>query len=1035
MSDEHWEKLTYEPLDDPEYVPGETGQIKWNVVGVNGTAEKPNKEREMRSPSVLIGGHYWNIKYYPRGNPNEGTEQLSIYIECSNAPYDDSKRKTVTKVTSDSASESQQAAPGRTDPGESLRENSIAGADSTAVADSIAAAAPEQQPEPTTEEEYHPPQTSETENSPITETPWEIAAQVCCVIYNPGEPRVHVAQRSSHRYCNENNDWGWTRFHGPWDDIHKRQRFKRQALLRNDTLAFTVYIRTIKDDTGALWWHAPKDKNGWDSVARIGLKRLVHGDEVSHSSALIAALSAWLYLGPVIDAIGNIPIPDPVTESKNRIRPLTDALQQLVQENRRPRQISSSSQSFEISLDNIAKIISWYGEDCSSSKKDVVATWETIQRIINYEASDVEDMADASDFFPDVWTLKQSDVKRENRAFDGRIELQDLSKPEPDSVQESITSALGTDSVAAKLWRTATSRQCSRKCPSVLQIELNRQKFFSDTRRWKRLTHRIKIDENITVGLPSGEKISYTLYGMVVHSGALESNDYYSVIRPAGPGTAWVKYAGDKDSKGVTRLTTKQARESHEGKGKNAEGTSAVAYVALYVLTNALSEILVGSELRELPRNLGNDSSDAITPAPENGGNKRALVQVYQSDIFKHHHGRGIVDPWVCCPHIYELEFEFEVSKTLAAVEEHLVEQFTKTGRQERFRLWALDTKPQTSVRGTPRFVSSLKANFRLEELISSCGGARFWLQLIPSNQVQEMTQLDREEPAPPANSESAEARAGPPYSNPPPDHVMQEPEAQAAADEIMQGQEVSGSAEGSGNQEAVHTPSEALILQQEFPAWPETPTQEQENSPSGSTESQEIRSALEENMPLEQEQNLLDEPILTGTTPGIPDDSISRHNSEAANGEDIIMDEPQEPKASEMQVLASPTDRSLSWISGTERIQKAHLEMIYFFLKVFDCNEGTLIGLGSYFAKRDEQIGDVMRRIFAVDRDEAFDIFHERSLTLSKEDRLKPSNTFEEVDGTALDGSVFILQRQSSETEYVYIQNILLHMLHLTQI
>lgn len=978
------------------------------MVGVNGTAEKPNREREMRSPSVLIGGHYWNIKYYPRGNPNEGTEQLSIYIECSNVPYEDSISKGVTKVTSDSASENQQPAPGGISSRDTPRENSMV-ADSTVT--------PEQQSRPTPGEAHEASKTLETENSQITETPWEVAAQVCCVIYNPKEPRVHVAQRSSHRYCNENNDWGWTRFHGPWDDIHKRQRFKRQALLRNDTLEFTVYIRIINDDTGALWWHLPKDKIEWDSLARIGLKRLVH--EVSHSSALIAALSAWLYLGPIVNVIGNIPIPDPITEPTTRIRPLTDALQQLVQENRNSKKkTSSSSQSFKISLANIAKIISWYGED--SSKKDVVATWETIQRIVNYEASDVEDMADASDFFPDVWTLKQSDVKRENRAFDGKLETQDLSKTEPGSVQETVTSALETDCVAARLWRTLTDQQCGRKCPSILQIELNRQKYFSDTRRWKRLTHHIKIDENITVTLPSGEKTSYSLYGMIVHSGALESQDYYSVIRPAGPGTAWVKYAGDKDSKGVTRLTTKQARESHEGKGQNSEGTSAVAYIALYALTSALSGTLIGSELRKLPQSLGNDSSeisikpDAIIPAIANEGKKTAMVQVYQSDIFKYHHDRGIVDPWVGSPHIYEFVFEFEVSKTLAAVEEHLVEHFDKMGTQERFRLWALDTQPQSSIRGTPRFVPSLKAHLRLDELISSLGGSRFWLQLIPSNQIQEMTLLDSEEPAPTSTSEPAEPIVDPQYTNPPPDQVMQEPEAQAITDEIMQEQEVSGSTEEPEHQEVDHAPSEGPIQGQEFEAWSETPAREQESSPGESVEPQEIRSAPEQNMQEEQEQHSSDEPGLTGTTPRIPDD--------ATNGEDTVMDELQEPKASEIEILASSAKRSLSWISGAKRVPKAHLEMIYFFLKVFDCNDGTLIGLGSHFAKRDEQIGDVMKRLFAVDRDEAFDIYHESSLTLSEQDRVKPNYTFEGVDGPLfLDGSVFILQRRSSEAEYVY--------------
>ena len=989
--------------------------------GVNGTAEKPNKEREMRSPSVLIGGYYWNIKYYPRGNPNEGTEQLSIYIECSNLPDEEKKSKNTTRVNSDSGSEIQQTVIMRRNSENPSSENLI-GTDPTGTA------APEQHSEPTSEEVHPESQTSEIENDPAIEVPWEVAAQVSCVIYNPEEPRVHVAQRSSHRYCNENSDWGWTRFHGPWDDIHKRQRFKRQALLRNDTLAFAVYIRTINDDTGALWWHLPKDKLEWDSVARIGLKRLVH--EVSHSSALVAALSAWLYLSPFVSAISNISIPESLTESKIRIRPLTEALQFLIQENRSAKKASSSSQSFKISLANIADIISWYGEDSNSSKKDVVATWETIQRILSYEASNVENMADATDLLHDVWTLKQSDIKRENRAFEGIIEMQDFSKTEPSTVQETVDSALETDSVAAKLWQNMTNRAGRRTYPSVLQIELNRQKFFPDSRRWKRLTHRIKIDETVSVGLPSGEKASYTLYGMIVHMGALESDDYYSVIRPAGPGTAWVKYAGDKDSKGVTRLTTKQARENHEGKGKNSEGTSRVAYIVLYVLTNALPEILIGTNMREFLQNPGNrplkipDELKAIVLAPENQENKRALVQVYQSDIFRHHTGRGVLDPWANCLPNYaidpylKLEFEFEASRTLADVEEHLVGQFAKAGSHERFRLWALDTRPQSSIRGTPRLVPSLRAQLRLDELISSFGGSRFWLQLIPLNEVQEMILLDNptEEPAPTSTSEPAEVIAEAPHSNSAPsDQVMQESEVQASADDIMQGQEISGSVERTGHQETDQTPSQGLIQQQEFQTWPETPIPERESSPSRPAEPQEAQSTREETM--HEEQDHSSHP--TETASGVLDGSNLRNSNEITNGEDVIMDEPRETKATETEVPASATGRSLSWVTGSEPVQKAHLEMIYIFLKVFDCNAGTLQGLGCFFAKREEKIGDAMRRYFAADHDEAFDIFHEGSLLLGEQDRVKPGNTFEGIDGTVfLDGSVFILQRRSSEAE-----------------
>ncbi|KAK5096758.1 hypothetical protein LTR16_007334, partial [Cryomyces antarcticus] len=75
----HWEKVTFFDLHDPEHQPGDSGRIDWTIENYNGTKDHPNKELLMRSPTVRVGGHDWQIKFYPRGNDSE---YLSIYVEC-----------------------------------------------------------------------------------------------------------------------------------------------------------------------------------------------------------------------------------------------------------------------------------------------------------------------------------------------------------------------------------------------------------------------------------------------------------------------------------------------------------------------------------------------------------------------------------------------------------------------------------------------------------------------------------------------------------------------------------------------------------------------------------------------------------------------------------------------------------------------------------------------------------------------------------------------------------------------------------------
>lgn len=916
--------------------------MTWTVQGVNGTPEKPNKERIMRSPSVLIGDHYWNIKYYPRGN--DGTEQLSVYIECATSPYEEKKGVEATSTSPAAKSTDRDeslASPVETGnpPGNeaSIANDAAVATQGAGQPDSAWGADLENPPLPVVEE----PVATSADTLAINR--WEVAAQVSCVVHNPAEPRVHVCQKSSHRYYNDNPDWGWTRFHGPWEEIHKRQRFQRQALLRNDTLVFTAYIRTIKDDTGALWWHPPKEKPEWNSVARVGLKRLVCGH--FQSSALIAAISSWLYLVPIVDVIF-LRFLDLRRKLGSRIPPLLDAFQQLVRDALGP----ISSDVPEASLASIANILEWYGENIYYSKMDVVATWETLRRILNLEASEVASVAgvaDTGDIFQDVLTLKQSDIRKFEHPFSGNFGFQMSGGVEPRSVCETVRSVINTASESsAEGQNLSTFQKALSEYPAALQIELHRQKYSSGVRRWKKLTHRIRIDETLAIDLPfSGRTLEYTLYGMVIHSGDLESNDYYSVVRPGGPGSPWVKYASDRDRKGVIRLTGKQAITNHEGIGENSEGTAAVAYVVLYVRTDSLSKTLSrewkppvqpSSDLEKAAASLPGEASGLRTEHQE--VEKRVSVLVYRSDIFKVNTGRGILDPVL--QRSPSLNFDFAASATLFQLEKYLVEQYANADKQKSFRLWVLETDTPANVRGLPRLISP-SGDISLDEVARTHGGCHFWLHVIPAEEVGEMRQWygvsPEEPPAAPTSEQSA---------------AVEEP---ASPDQSRLGD----------------------VMQEQ------------------------------------------DGPSAANATVAHGDDSGSARPTGTANDGDTVMDEAQDLVNSEEPVSAAPTEPSLSWVVGTERGPKLHVERIYFFLKLFDCQTQTLCGVGGFFAKQEEKIGDVTRRLLSWGTDDLMDVFCEKSLLIKEKHRVKTNHTFQSMESAFFtDGSILIAQRRPSESE-----------------
>jgi len=713
---------------------------------VNGTPEKPNRETLMRSPSVLIGGSYWNIKYFPRGD--EGTQYMSVFIECSTTPRAEPLTEelgTEMPIQGITGNPEPLSAQATAEPAPSANLSGSAtlmvGGGGLPISD-----APETLLQPSL---TSPAGEVPEEEVPKIEKKWDVAAQVGCVVYNPEEPRVHASQTSSHHFYSDYPDFGWIRFHGPWDEIHKRQQFQRQALLRNDTLVFTAYVRITKDDTKALWWHAPKDTYKWDSLARTGLRRFSTG--TLHSSAIISAVSSWLNLRTIADVILNMRIPDPFKDSKSRPRPLFLALQDVVSDyfnKRTPRDP-------EASLDGVIKAMEWYGAELDS-KMDVVAIWEMIRRILSYEASNTVNIAGAPDLFPNLLILRQPDPWRDEQPILDSSASHGPKQPphhiEPHSVQEAFDFAVtGEPRTFRGCEGIGQEQQNWSNPPSLLQIELHRQSYNKELRQWRKLTHQIKINETLIVNPPgSHRKLEYTLKGMIVHSGDLESKNYSAIVRrPQAAGASWVAFAGEQEEKSVTYLTRKQAVTLHEGSSDHATGDAAVAYVVLYERADSLSGILltppVDPEDTELVKTSDTPLGESLEPgssqkeaAIETESHDRALsIHVYPSTSYINYAGRGFLyaGRW---PGWGSFELDIPARTTVSEVSKYIICQATSANGPEKPRqprLWALDFGDQQYPRGSPGLhmpSSEQWADLSLEQFAQITGGCHFWLHESP---------------------------------------------------------------------------------------------------------------------------------------------------------------------------------------------------------------------------------------------------------------------------------------------------------------
>ncbi|KAF2005384.1 hypothetical protein P154DRAFT_457353 [Amniculicola lignicola CBS 123094] len=520
LDHEHWENKAFPPLEDPEYKAVASGRIDWVVEHYNGTKEQPNRDLVMKSPPMKIGGYEFQIKFYPKGNDSD---YLSVYVECLG--FEDKTSKPEDGTTSEPPVKAE---------------------------DEMAVDVDEAPKTPITEEPKFQHAPLPVLGHPPFPKRRAVAAQVSVVLYNPSEPRVNYARTCLHRYCNGSPDWGWTRFHGPYYDIPHRMRGQRQALLRDDKLAFTGYVRIVEDETDCLWEHHNRENNPWDSFAMTGLQSLAMGEGTgSPGGHLISAIASWMLFKPFRKFLYDFHVPDPDLEPFVRPKPLIAALQKVLYMLRT--QVKPGAGT--VLLDDVLDALEWYGINERLDKQDVTEVWEILRLRMEEELQGTS----FADILDDIFGAKR----------DYTTGIPSYRAP-----------VIGVETMQQAVNKAVDFAHPTKPLPQLLTIELERQEFDIATRSYVKLMNKVTLDDHITVrGTP------YTLYGFVVHRQTLQSYLYEPILRPEGPGSKWYIYTDAKEENMVKCLTKRAAVDVHEGKpGKEkVVGNDPIAYIVMYV--------------------------------------------------------------------------------------------------------------------------------------------------------------------------------------------------------------------------------------------------------------------------------------------------------------------------------------------------------------------------------------------------------------------------------------------------------------------
>ncbi|KAF1983368.1 hypothetical protein K402DRAFT_396610 [Aulographum hederae CBS 113979] len=576
---DYWQTKNSTTLNDPEYRPGAYGRIDWTVDRCNGSRENQNKELLMRSEAVTIGGYDWKIKFYPRGIAGD-YEYMGVYVECTSLMSDRSRSSS----GDDTFASLMNVLPPPDSPARNL---------------------------------IHP--SPPFNGNEYVEMRPGVVAQIVVVAYNPDEPRVHCHKADLHRFCARQSDWGWSRFRQFYEACH-RQRGQRQALLRNDKLAFTAHIRIIEDDTGCLGEHITTENPEWDSFGLTGFKPMKWAK--TRGGNVTSVVAYWMTCRPFIVFLTTVDIAHPGLDSRRPPMKMVAALQKVLYETMTLDPMSDR----EVSLKPILDALLWYGIATKLGKLDAVQIMEILRRKI-------EDELEGTKF---AYVMNSIFGKRANRSVGGT--------PVPRRFQVGGTAQSIREAIAQSESQFESTFAPDLPLPQVIEIELERQRFDEKKRSWAKLVNRVELDEEIEV---QGEV--YYLHGFIAHKDNLESGTYYPIVRPGGPGGKWYSFDDGPNDSRVKCLTKREALDVHAGSA-SADGkeTTAVAYFVFYIRKD-LSDSY--KNYRSLIWNVPNyvrypnlyfssampSEVTSVNPGP-------VEFQVIDSKLFKARRGPGFID-------------------------------------------------------------------------------------------------------------------------------------------------------------------------------------------------------------------------------------------------------------------------------------------------------------------------------------------------------------------------------------------------------
>lgn len=384
------------------------------------------------------------------------------------------------------------------------------------------------------------------------EEDWAVCAQFGLLMWNPEDPTIFHLSAAHHRFNQDEADWGFGKFY----DLKKAfssHLDRESALIENNKVNITVFVRIIKDPTGVLWHNFYK----YDSKKETGYVGLKNQGATCYLNSLLQSLYFTRNFRQVVYKI-------PTQDDKANTVPA--ALQRMFY-------LLKTSNS-PVGTLQLTKAFGWESDD-AFTQHDVQELNRVLMDKLETQMKGTEVDGALNNIF--VAQMK-SYVKCVNVDFESsRIEdywdiqlnvkgMKTLEDSFKDYIQVEMLEGENQYQATGYGLQDAKKGVIFESFPPVLHLQLKRYEydFIRDIMIKVNDRYEFPLDIDLSPFLDEDADMSesweYELHGVLVHSGDLNAGHYYALLKPTANGH-WYKFDDDR----VTRATFKEVLEENYG--------------------------------------------------------------------------------------------------------------------------------------------------------------------------------------------------------------------------------------------------------------------------------------------------------------------------------------------------------------------------------------------------------------------------------------------------------------------------------------